>query len=137
MLFILLFIAMWVLDKKCDTYLFFRFLGTFILGGMLFVVGSYIANANAVQSDAPILTENFATSGFTRNRQGDKFFVYANENGTFQVSADSVQMREGTKNEIKTYTKSYPKIYKYLFFFPDKLYYKVEIKPWQRLFSLL
>ena len=96
---------------------------------MLFLAGMFIANSNATKSDAPILTENFATSGFTQNRQGDKFFVYANENGTFQVSADSIQVKQGTKNEIKTYTESYPKIYKIMFFFPDKLYYKVEIKP--------
>ena len=137
MLFILLFIIMWFLDRKFDTYLLFRVLGTFILGGMLFLVGICMANSNATNSDIPILQETFATSGFTRNRYGDKFFVYANENGTSQVSADSIQVKQGTKNEIKTYTKSYPKIYKIMFFFPDKLYYKVEIKPWQRLFSLL
>ena len=56
---------MWVLDKKCDTYLSFRFLGTFVLDGMLFVVGTFMANTNAIKSDTPILTETFATSGFT------------------------------------------------------------------------
>lgn len=129
MLFILLFLIMWFLDRKLDTYLLFRVLGTFILGGMLFLVGICMANSQAIQSDIPIQTENFATSGFTRNRYGDKFFVYANENGTFQIPADSIEMREGTKNEIKTYKISYPKTYKYLFFFIDKEYHKVEIKP--------
>ena len=130
MLFILLFIAMWLLDKRCDTYLFFRVLGTAILGGILFLIGICLANSHATQSNTPIQTENFVTSGFTRNKYGDKFFVYANEKGTFQVSTNSIhQIKQGAKNEIKTYAKNYPKVYKYLFFFPDKLYYKVEIKP--------
>lgn len=129
MLFILLFIVMWILDWKCDTYLFFRFLGSLILGGMLLLVGVFMVSGKAIQSDTPIQTESFATSGFTQSRSGDKYFTYSNENGTFQVSADSIQMEEGTKNEIKTYKTSYPKIYKYLFFFQDGKYYKVEIKP--------
>ena len=129
MLFILLFIVMWILDWKFDTYSFFRILGSLILGGMLFLVGLFMVTGKAIQSDTPIQTESFATSGFTQSRSGDKYFTYSNENGTFQVSADSIQMEEGTKNEIKTYKTSYPKIYKYLFFFQDGKYYKVEIKP--------
>lgn len=129
MLFILLFIVLWILDKKCDTYWLFRFLGTLFLGGMLLLVGVFMVNDKTIQSDTPIQTESFATGGFTRSRSGEKYFTYSNENGTFEIPADSTQMREGTKNEIKTYKISYPKIYKYLFFFQDGKYYKVEIKP--------
>lgn len=129
MLFILLFIVLWILDKKCDTYWLFRFLGTLILGGMLLLVGVFMVSDKAIQSDTPIQTESFATGGFTRSRSGDKYFTYSNENGTSEIPADYTQMKEGTKNEIKTYKISYPKIYKYLFFFQDGKYYKVEIKP--------
>lgn len=129
MLFILLFIVLWILDKKCDTYWLFRFLGTLILGGMLLLVGVFMVSDKAIQSDTPIQTESFATGSFTRSRSGEKYFTYSNENGTFEIPADSTQMKEGTKNEIKTYKTSYPKIYKYLFFFQDGKYYKVEIKP--------
>lgn len=129
MLFILLFIVMWILDWKLDTYLIFRFLGTLILGGALLLVGIFIVSDKAIQSDTPIQTENFATGDFTKSRASYKYFTYSNENGTFKIPADYIQMREGTKNEIKTYKTSYPKIYKYLFFFEDKEYYKIEIKP--------
>ena len=129
MLFILLFIVMWILDWKCDTYLIFRFLGMLILGGMLLLVGIFMVDGKAIQSDTPIKTESFVTGSFTRSRSGDKYFTYSNENGTFEIPADSTQMIEGTKNEIKTYKTSYPKTYKYLFFFADREYYKVEIKP--------
>lgn len=129
MLFILLFIVLWILDWKLDTYLIFRFLGSFILGGALLLIGTFMVSDKAIQSDTPIQTESFATGSFTRARSGYKYFTYSNENGTFEIPADSTQMKEGTKNEIKTYKTSYPKIYKYLFFFVDKEYYKVEIKP--------
>ena len=129
MLFILLFITLWILDWKCGTYWGFRFLGTLILGGMLFLLGVFLVSDKGIQSDTPIQTESFATGSFTRSRSGNKYFTYSNENGTFEINADSIQMKEGTKNEIKTYKRSYPKIYKYLFFFQDGKYYKVEIKP--------
>ena len=129
MLFILLFIVLWILDKKYNTYWIFRFLGTLFLGGMLLLVGVFMVSDKAIQSDTPIQTESFATGSFTRSRSGDKYFTYSNENGTFEIPADFTQMKEGTKNEIKTYKTSYPKIYKYLFFFQDRKYYKVEIKP--------
>ena len=129
MLFILLFIVLWILDKKYNTYWIFRLLGTLFLGGMLLLVGVFMVSDKAIQSDTPIQTESFATGSFTRSRSGDKYFTYSNENGTFEIPADFTQMKEGTKNEIKTYKTSYPKIYKYLFFFQDRKYYKVEIKP--------
>lgn len=116
---------------------FFGFLGTFTFGGMLFLFGVFMVTDKGIQSETPIQIENFAIGGFTRSKSGDKYFTYSNENGTFEIPTDSIQMKEGTKNEIKTYKTSYPKIYKYLFFFGGEEHYKVEIKPWQRLFSLL
>lgn len=129
MLFILLFIVMAFLDWKLDTYWFFKVMGTLLLGLALFFIGLLIVDDKTIQSDTPIQTESFATGVFTRSRSGDKYFTYSNENGTFEIPADYTQMREGTKNEIKTYKTSYSKIYKYLFFFADRKYYKVEIKP--------
>ena len=129
MLFILLFIVMWILDLKCGTYWLFRFLGTLILGGMLLILGYFMVGDKAIQSNIPTQTESFVTSGFTQSRSGRKYFTYSNEKGIFQIPSDSAQVKEGTKNKVETHKTIYPKIYKYLFFFQDKEYYKVEIKP--------
>lgn len=129
MLFILLLIALWTLDWKCDLLLLFRFLGTLVLCGMILVLASFVKSDSAIQSNIPIQTESFVTSGFTQVRSGKRYFTYSNESGTFQIPANSIQSKEGTENKIETYKTTYPKIYKYMFFFQDKKYYKVEIKP--------
>ncbi len=129
MLFILLLIALWTLDWKCDLLLLFRFLGTLVLCGMILVLASFVKSDSAIQSNIPIQTESFVTSGFTQVRSGKRYFTYSNENGTFQIPASSIQSKEGTENKIETYKTTYPKIYRYMFFFQDKKYYKIEIKP--------
>lgn len=127
MLFILLFIAMALLDWKLDTSWFFKVMGTLLL----FFIALSIVDGKSIQSETPIRTESFVVGGFTNSYYGDKkCFTYSNENGTFEIPADSTQMKEWTKNEIKTYKTSYPKVYKYLFFsLHEGEYYKVDIKP--------
>ena len=129
MLFILLLIILWTLDWKCDLLLLFRFLGTLVLCGVILVLASFVKSDSAIQSNIPIQTESFVTSGFTQVRSGKRYFIYSNESGTFQIPANSIQSKEGTENKIETYKTTYPKIYKYMFFFQDKKYYKIEIKP--------
>lgn len=137
MLFILLFIVMCLLDKKFDTYVFFKTIGMSVLTFVLLLIGGSLAKSNAIQSEIPIHSDTFISSSFTRSSSGKQFFVYSNEKGTFSVPVIRLKMKEGTKNQVNTYLTTYPKIYKYLFFTNDKKYYIVENKPWQRLFSLL
>lgn len=129
MLFILLFVAMCLLDWKLDTYAFFKTMGTPVLGLALLIFGGSLASNSVTQSETPIRLETFVSGGFTRSRSGDEYFTYSNEEGTFSLPVDSLKMEEGTSNKVKTYLTTYPKIYKYLFFLNDKEYYIVENKP--------
>lgn len=133
MVYIIIFIIMCWLDWKLDTYAGFKFLGTWILGGLIFV-GSLMLYSDK-QTEVSTTQETFISGNFSEEihkmNSSQTVFTYATETGTKSIEANQILSFKKNQKENKVIiTKyEYPKIAKVLFFMiGGDTTYRVELK---------
>lgn len=133
MIYIIMFIVMCWLDWKLDTYAAFKFLGTWILGGLIFV-GSLMLYSDK-QTEVSTTQETFISGNFSEEihkmNSSQTVFTYATETGTKSIEASQILSFKKNQKENKVIiTKyEYPKIAKVLFFMiGGDTTYRVELK---------
>ncbi|HJF39638.1 MAG TPA: hypothetical protein K8V91_01825 [[Clostridium] spiroforme] len=133
MIYIIMFIVMCWLDWKLDTYAAFKFLGTWILGGLIFV-GSLMLYSDK-QTEVSTTQETFISGNFSEEihkmNSSQTVFTYATETGTKSIEANQILSFKKNQKENKVIiTKyEYPKIAKVLFFMiGGDTTYRVELK---------
>ena len=121
------------LDWKLDTYAAFKFLGTWILGGLIFV-GSLMLYSDK-QTEVSTTQETFISGNFSEEihkmNSSQTVFTYATETGTKSIEANQILSFKKNQKENKVIiTKyEYPKIAKVLFFMiGGDTTYRVELK---------
>ena len=133
MVYIIIFIIMCWLDWKFDTYAGFKFLGTWILGGLIFF-GSLMLYSDK-QTEVSTTQETFISGNFSEEihkmNSSQTVFTYATETGTKSIEASQILSFKKNQKENKVIiTKyEYPKIAKVLFFMiGGDTTYRVELK---------
>lgn len=133
MIYIIIFIVMCWLDWKLDTYASFKFLGTWILGGLIFVGGLILYSDK--QTEVSTTQETFISGNFSEEihkmNSSQTVFTYATETGTKSIEANQILSFKKNQKENKVIiTKyEYPKIAKVLFFMiGGDTTYRVELK---------
>lgn len=133
MVYIIIFIIMCWLDWKLDTYAGFKFLGTWILGGLIFVGGLMLYSDK--QTEVSTTQETFISGNFSEEihkmNSSQTVFTYATETGTKSIEANQILSFKKNQKENKVIiTKyEYPKIAKVLFFMiGGDTTYRVELK---------
>ena len=133
MVYIIIFIIMCWLDWKLDTYAGFKFLGTWILGGLIFF-GSLMLYSDK-QTEVSTTQETFISGNFSEEihkmNSSQTVFTYATETGTKSIEANQILSFKKNQKENKVIiTKyEYPKIAKVLFFMiGGDTTYRVELK---------
>lgn len=133
MIYIIMFIVMCWLDWKLDTYAAFKFLGTWILGGLIFVGGLILYSDK--QTEVSTTQETFISGNFSEEihkmNSSQTVFTYATETGTKSIEANQILSFKKNQKENKVIiTKyEYPKIAKVLFFMiGGDTTYRVELK---------
>lgn len=133
MIYIIIFIIMCWLDWKLDTYAGFKFLGTWILGGLIFVGGLMLYSDK--QTEVSTTQETFISGNFSEEthkmNSSQTVFTYATETGTKSIEASQILSFKKNQKENKVIiTKyEYPKIAKVLFFMiGGDTNYRVELK---------
>ena len=133
MIYIIMFIVMCWLDWKLDTYAAFKFLGTWILGGLIFVGGLMLYSDK--QTEVSTTQETFISGNFSEEihkmNSSQTVFTYATETGTKSIEANQILSFKKNQKENKVIiTKyEYPKIAKVLFFMiGGDITYRVELK---------
>lgn len=133
MIYIIMFIVMCWLDWKLDTYAGFKFLGSFILGGLIFFGGLMLCGDK--QTEVSTTQETFISGNFSEeNHKMDSsqtVFVYATETETKSIDTNQILSFKKNQKENKVIiTKyEYPKIAKVLFFMiGGNTTYRVELK---------
>lgn len=133
MIYIIMFIVMCWLDWKLDTYAAFKFLGTWILGGLIFVGGLMLYSDK--QTEVSTTQETFISGNFSEEihkmNSSQTVFTYATETGTKSIEANQILSFKKNQKENKVIiTKyEYPKIAKVLFFMiGGDTTYRVELK---------
>lgn len=133
MIYVIMFIAMCWLDWKFDTYAGFKFLGSFILGGLIFVGGLMLYSDK--QTEVSTTQETFISGNFSEEihkmNSSQTVFTYATETGTKSIEANQILSFKKNQKENKVIiTKyEYPKIAKVLFFMiGGDTTYRVELK---------
>lgn len=133
MIYIIMFIIMCWLDWKLDTYAAFKFLGSFILGGLIFFGGLMLYSDK--QTEVSTTQETFISGNFSEEihkmNSSQTVFTYATEIGTKSIEASQILSFKKNQKENKVIiTKyEYPKIAKVLFFMiGGNTTYRVELK---------
>lgn len=133
MIYIIMFIIMCWLDWKLDTYAAFKFLGSFILGGLIFLGGLMLYSDK--QTEVSTIQETFISGNFSEEihkmNSSQTVFTYATETGTKSIEASQILSFKKNQKENKVIiTKyEYPKIAKVLFFMiGGNTTYRVELK---------
>lgn len=133
MIYIIMFIVMCWLDWKLDTYAAFKFLGTWVLGGLIFVGGLMLYSDK--QTEVSTTQETFISGNFSEEihkmNSSQTVFTYATETGTKSIEANQILSFKKNQKENKVIiTKyEYPKIAKVLFFMiGGDTTYRVELK---------
>lgn len=133
MIYVIMFIAMCWLDWKLDTYAGFKFLGSFMLGGLIFL-GSLMLYSDK-QTEVSTTQETFISGNFSEEihkmNSSQTVFTYATETGTKSIEANQILSFKKNQKENKVIiTKyEYPKIAKVLFFMiGGDTTYRVELK---------
>lgn len=133
MIYIIMFIIMCWLDWKLDTYAGFKFLGSFILGGLIFFGGLMLYSDK--QTEVSTTQETFISGNFSEEihkmNSSQTVFTYATETGTKSIEASQILSFKKNQKENKVIiTKyEYPKIAKVLFFMiGGNTTYRVELK---------
>lgn len=133
MIYVIMFIAMCWLDWKFDTYAGFKFLGSFMLGGLIFLGGLMLYSDK--QTEVSTTQETFISGNFSEEihkmNSSQTVFTYATETGTKSIEASQILSFKNNQQENKVIiTKyEYPKIAKVLFFMiGGNTTYEVELK---------
>lgn len=133
MIYIIMFIVMCWLDWKLDTYAAFKFLGSFILGGLIFFGGLMLYSDK--QTEVSTTQETFISGNFSEEihkmNSSQTVFTYATGTGTKSIEASQILSFKKNQKENKVIiTKyEYPKIAKVLFFMiGGNTTYRVELK---------
>ena len=133
MVYIIMFIAMCWLDWKLDTYVGFKFLGSFILGGLIFLGGIILYSDK--QTEVSTTQETFISGNFSEEvhkmNSSQTVFTYATKTGTKSIDTNQILSFKKNQKENKVIiTKyEYPKIAKILFFMiGGNTTYRVELK---------
>lgn len=133
MIYVIMFIAMCWLDWKFDTYAGFKFLGSFMLGGFIFLGGLMLYSDK--QTEVSTTQETFISGNFSEEihkmNSSQTVFTYATETGTKSIEASQILSFKNNQQENKVIiTKyEYPKIAKVLFFMiGGNTTYEVELK---------
>lgn len=133
MIYIIMFIVMCWLDWKLDTYAAFKFLGSFILGGLIFFGGLMLYSDK--QTEVSTTQETFISGNFSEEihkmNSSQTVFTYATETGTKSIEASQILSFKKNQKENKVIiTKyEYPKIAKVLFFMiGGNTTYRIELK---------
>lgn len=133
MIYIIMFIIMCWLDWKLDTYAGFKFLGSFVLGGLIFFGGLMLYSDK--QTEVSTTQETFISGNFSEEthkmNSSQTVFTYATETGTKSIEANQILSFKKNQQENKVIiTKyEYPKIAKVLFFMiGGNTTYRVELK---------
>lgn len=133
MIYIVIFVAMCWLDWKLDTHVGFKFFGSLMLGGLIFLCSIMLYNNK--QIEVSTTQETFISGNFsekTRKISSSKtIFVYATETGTKSIETSQIVSfkKNQQENKIIATKYEYPKIAKVLFFmFSGDTTYKVELK---------
>lgn len=133
MIYVIMFIVMCWLDWKFDTYAGFKFLGSFMLGGLIFVGGLMLYSDK--QTEVSTTQETFISGNFSEEihkmNSSQTVFTYATETGTKSIEANQILSFKKNQQENKVIiTKyEYPKTAKVLFFMiGGDTTYRVELK---------
>lgn len=133
MIYVIMFIAMCWLDWKFDTYAGFKFLGSLMLGGLIFLGGLMLYSDK--QTEVSTTQETFISGNFSEEihkmNSSQTVFTYATETGTKSIEANQILSfkKNQQENKIITTKYEYPKIAKILFFMiGGNTTYEVELK---------
>lgn len=133
MIYVIMFIAMCWLDWKFDTYAGFKFLGSFMLGGLIFLGGLMLYSDK--QTEVSTTQETFISGNFSEEihkmNSSQTVFTYATETGTKSIEASQILSFKKNQKENKVIITEYeyPKIAKILFFMiGGNTTYEVELK---------
>lgn len=133
MIYIIIFVAMCWLDWKLDTHAGFKFFGSLMLGGLIFLCSIMLYNNK--QIEVSTTQETFISGNFsekTRKISSSKtIFVYATETGTKSIETSQIVSfkKNQQENKIIATQYEYPKTAKILFFLiGGDTTYKVELK---------
>lgn len=133
MIYIIMFIVMCWLDWKLDTFAGFKFFGSLMLGGLIFL-GSIMLYDNK-QIEVSTTQETFISGNFSEKTykisSSQTVFTYATETGTKSIETSQIVSfkKNQQENKIIATKYGYPKIAKVLFFmFNGDTTYKVELK---------
>lgn len=133
MVYIIMFVFMCWLDWKLDTYAAFKFLGSLMFGGLIFLGGLLLYGDKQIETNTT--QETFISGNFSEEKSGmnhsETVFVYATEKGSKSIDTNDILSFKKNQKENKVIaTKyTYPKKAKILFFMiGDNATYKVELK---------
>ena len=133
MIYIVIFVAMCWLDWKLDTVAGFKFFGSLMLGGLIFL-GSIMFYDNK-QIEIGTTQETFISGNFSEKthkvNDSKTVFVYATETGIKSIETSKIVSfkKNQQENRIIITEYEYPKTAKILFFMVGgDTTYKVELK---------
>lgn len=133
MIYIVIFVAMCWLDWKLDTHAGFKFFGSLMLGGLIFLCSIMLYNNK--QTEVSTTQEIFISGNFSEKTykisSSQTVFTYATETGTKSIETSQIVSfkKNQQENKIIATKYEYPKIAKVLFFMiSGDTTYKVELK---------
>lgn len=134
MIYIVIFIAMCWLDWKLGTFAGFKFFGSLMLYGLIFL--GILTFYRDKQIEVSTTQETFISWNFSEENHkindGKTVFTYATETGAKSIEASKIvsfKNSQQKENRITITKYEYPKIAKVLFFmFGGDTTYKVELK---------
>lgn len=133
MIYIVIFVAMCWLDWKLNTHAGFKFFGSFMLGGLIFLCSIMLYDNK--QIEVSTTQETFISGNFSEKTykisSSQTVFTYATETGTKSIKASQIVSfkKNQQENKIIATQYEYPKTAKILFFLiGGDTTYKVELK---------
>lgn len=133
MIYIIMFIIMCWLDWRLDTFVGFKFFGSFMLGGLIFLCSIMLYDSK--QIEVSTTQDMFISGNFSEKTHkissSKTIFVYATETGTKSIETNQIVSfkKNQQENKIITTQYEYPKTAKILFFMlGGDTTYKVELK---------
>lgn len=133
MIYIIMFIIMCWLDWKLDTHVGFKFFGSLMLGGLIFLCSIMLYDNK--QIEVSTTQETFISGNFSEKTykisSSQTVFTYATETETKSIKASQIVSfkKNQQENKIIATKYEYPKIAKVLFFMiGGDTTYKVELK---------
>ena len=133
MIYIIMFVAMCWLDWKLDTYVGFKFLGSLMLGGLIFLGGIILYSDKQIEvstTQETFISGNFSEKVHKKMNSSQTVFTYSTKTGTKSIEADQIlSFKKNQQNKIIITKYEYPKIAKVLFFMiGGNTTYRVELK---------